>query len=103
MSSLLREISGLGSRPYPLDRERRRRVLVALVERDMTISGLARALNLPQSLVSMTISGRRRSTKTEQRIADFLGKPADCLFPARKLAEIKKMRQAEAAQRGKPA
>jgi plasmid maintenance system antidote protein VapI len=101
MSSLLREISGLGSRPYPLDRERRRRVLVALAERDMTISGLARALNLPQSLVSMTIGGRRLSTKAEQRIADFLGKPADYLFPFRAPKEIGRMRQAEAAEKGR--
>jgi len=27
------EITGLGSRPYPLDRERRRRVLVAMAEK----------------------------------------------------------------------
>lgn len=98
--SFLREDSGLGGRPYPLDRERRRRVLVALAERDMTISGLARVLNLPRSLISMTICGRRLSAKTERRIAEFLGKPVDNLFPSRKAREIGKMRKAEAAAKG---
>ena len=103
MSTFLREFSGLGSRPYPLDRERRQRVLVALVERDMNISDLARSLNLPQSLVSMTICGRRLSTKTEQRIAEFLGKPIDDLFPNRTPGEIGEMRRAEAAAKERAA
>jgi plasmid maintenance system antidote protein VapI len=93
----------MGSRPYPLDYERKRKVLVALAEKDMTISGLARTLNLSQSLVSMTICGRRLSPKTQQRIATFLGKSANDLFPVRTPAEIKKMREAEAKQRGKSA
>jgi plasmid maintenance system antidote protein VapI len=97
--SFLRELTGLGSRPYPLDRERKRRVLIALVEKDMTISALARALNLPQSLVSMIVSGRRLSPKTEQRIADFLGKSADELFPFRTPEDIGKMRKAEVAKK----
>ncbi|MDR2942641.1 MAG: helix-turn-helix domain-containing protein [Treponema sp.] len=99
----LREMFGYGSRPYPLDRKRRQKVLVALAEKEMTISGLARSLNLPQSQISFVINGRRLSTKTEQRIADFLGKSADDLFPTRTPAEIKKMREAEAKQRGKSA
>jgi len=99
----LREISGLGSRPYPLDRERRRRVLVALAEKDMSISGLAKSLNLQQSQVSMTICGRRLSPKTENRIAEFLGQDVKYLFPERKPFEIKKMREAEAAREGKTA
>jgi len=99
--SILREVSGLGSRPYPLDHERRRNVLIALAERDMTISSLARSLNLPQSQVSMTVCGRRRSEKTEQRIAEFLDKPVDSLFPSRTGADIKKMRLAEAAAKEK--
>jgi len=97
------EISGLGTRPYPLDRERRRRVLVALAERDMNISALARVLNLPQSLISMTICGRRLSAKTEQCITDYLGKPANYLFPSRTAEEIGKMRRAEAAEKGNAA
>jgi len=100
---IMREMSGLGSRPYPLDHERRQRVLVALAEKDMTITALAKTLCLPLSLVSMVINGRRRSEKTEQLIADFFDKPADYLFPPRIGAEIKKMRQAEAAAKGKTA
>jgi plasmid maintenance system antidote protein VapI len=100
---ILREMSGLGSRPYPLDHERRQRVLVALAEKDMTITALAKTLYLPVSLISMVINGRRRSEITEQRIAKFLNKPADSLFPIRTPAEIKKMRQAEAAAKGKAA
>lgn len=92
----LREFSGLGSRPYPLDRERRRRVLVALAEKDMTISGLARSLCIAQAIVSKVISGRRLSEKTERRIAEYLGKPADYLFPFRTPEEICRMRCAEA-------
>jgi plasmid maintenance system antidote protein VapI len=68
----------------------------------MTISGLAKALNLCQSYVSEVISGRRLSTRTEQRIADFLGKSADYLFPFRTPEEIGKMRRAEAAAKSRP-
>jgi len=101
--SFLRELAGLGSRPYPLDRERRRRVLVALAERDMSISGLARELGVSKQYVSAVISGRRISPKTQQRIADFLGKPADYLFPPRTAGEIGEMRKAEASSRERAA
>jgi len=101
--SYMRDVCGLGSRPYPLDRERRRRVLVALAERDMSISSLARSLHLSRPYVSQIISGRDLSIKTEQCIADFLGKPADCLFPYRTPEEIGKMRKAEASAKGKTA
>ena len=103
MSSFLREFSGIGSRPYPLDHERRRRVLVALAERGMTVSDLARSLGVTRTCISEVINGRRLSQKTEQRIADFLGKPTDYLFPFRTPEEIGEMRQAEAAAKGKAA
>ena len=98
--SILREY-GFGSRPYPLDHERRRNVMVALAEQDMTISGLARKIGVTQAIVSKVINGRRRSEKTEQRIADFLGKSVDSLFPSRTGADIKKMRLAEASAKEK--
>jgi transcriptional regulator with XRE-family HTH domain len=101
--SFLRDVSGMGSRPYPLDHERRRRVLVALAELDMTISSLARKLGVSKQYVSAVTSGRRISKKTEQRIADFLGKPADYLFPYRLPEEIGEMREAEAKAKGKVA
>jgi len=98
---LLRSISGLGSRPYPLDYERRRRVMVALAEKELTISAAAKALNITRSYVSEIISGRDLSPIIEQRIADFLGKPVDNLFPPRTPEEIGKMRQAENARRAR--
>lgn len=93
--SFIRDTFGPGSRPYPIDRERRRNVLVALAEKDMSISDLSLRLNISRAIVSQVISGRRLSPRTEQRIADFLGKPTDYLFPFRTPAEIRKMRQAE--------
>ena len=90
--------SELGGRPFPLDRERRRRVMIALAGRDLNITTLSKALNLPRSYVSEVISGRDLSPKIEQRIADFLGKSTDDLFPDRTPDEIKKMRRAEASQ-----
>jgi transcriptional regulator with XRE-family HTH domain len=101
--SFLREISGVGSRPYPLDRERRRRVLVALAEKEMTMSNLARSLGISRTLVSNIVNGRRLSKNTEQRIAAFLDKPAEYLFPRRLPEEIRKMRETEAKQKGKTA
>jgi transcriptional regulator with XRE-family HTH domain len=103
--NILREFSGMGTRPYPLDRERRRRVMIALAERDMSISGLARKIDIDQAVVSKVICGRRLSVKTEMRIAEYLGKPADYLFPKRSFEEIGQMRQAEAEEkeRGKAA
>lgn len=93
--SFLREFSGLGSRPYPLDRERRKRVLVALAERDMSISCLARCLDVSKQYISSIISGRRLSVRTEQRIAEYLDMPVNYLFPPRTAEEIGKMREAE--------
>jgi transcriptional regulator with XRE-family HTH domain len=92
----------MGSRPYPIDRERRKRVICELLERNITISSLAKTLNLRQPYISEVISGRRLSPRTEQRIADFLGKSADYLFPNRTAEEIGDMRRAEAAAKGKP-
>ena len=103
--SFIRDTFGPGSRPYPIDRERRRRVMIALAEKELTISSLARKLKLSKPLVSLIVTGRRLSLKTERRIADFLGKPADYLFPPRTPEEIQKMRKAEqsAPRKGKAA
>ena len=80
--SLISDIQGARScRPYPIDHERRRRVLVALAEKDLTISSLARRINVAQSIVSQVINGRRISPVTEQKIAAFLKKKTDYLFP----------------------
>ncbi|MCL2277569.1 MAG: helix-turn-helix domain-containing protein [Treponema sp.] len=94
---LINQYSEFGCRPYPFDRERRKRVLIVLAERDMNISDLARNINTAQSTVSQVINGRRLSPNTEQRIADFLRKPVDVLFPRRTPEEIGKMRKKEAS------
>jgi len=86
---------------YPLDRERRRRVMIALAEKELTASALAEVLCISKTLVSLIICGRRRSELTEMFIADYLGKSSDYLFPARTQEEILKMRQAEDAQKRK--
>ena len=75
-------------------------MLGALVERDMNISALARNIGIAQAIVSQVICGRRLSTKTEQRIAEFLGKPIEYLFPFRTPEEIGNMRRAETAAKG---
>ena len=97
--NFVKELFGVGSRPYPLDRERRRRVLVELALRNMNLSDLARALKIHQSCFSLVVSGRRRSPATERRIAGFFELPADELFPRRTLEDIALMRQAEADKR----
>jgi plasmid maintenance system antidote protein VapI len=69
----------------------------------MTISSLAKKIEIPRAVVSQIINGRRLSEKTEQRIADYLEKPVADLFPERSPNEIKKMRSAEAKQKEKSA
>jgi len=100
---IILEMQGFESRPYPLDHKRRHRVMVELVKRDMNISDLARELDFSRVLISNVISGRRLSPKTEKLIANFLKKPVNYLFPSRSGEELKKMRQAEAAAKGKTA
>jgi plasmid maintenance system antidote protein VapI len=73
-----------------------------LLEQNITISALANALDLWQPYVSEVISGRRLSPRAEQRIADFLGKSVEWLFPLRTPEEIGEMRRAEEAAKGGP-
>jgi len=95
MSSIAK-IMGI-HRPYPLDRERRRRVLVLLAEKDMSISDLSRSLKTSRAIISQVINGRRLSSRTEKIIADYLGKPVDYLFPPRSIAEMLAMQKGKAA------
>ena len=86
-------------RPYPPDKERRVRVKVELARRDMTISELAIALNITQSIVSEITNGTRRSKKTEEKISRFFGKPWEELFPPRSRRDLEAMREAEAKRK----
>jgi transcriptional regulator with XRE-family HTH domain len=83
-------------RPYPPDRERRVRVKIELARRDMTISDLARALNMHQGNLSSVIGGTRRSLKAEEKIAAYFGRPRRELFPPRTIAEMEALAAAAA-------
>ena len=89
-------------RPYPPDRERRIRIKTELALRDMTVSDLARALNVNRGHLSETIGGTRRTKSTEEKIAAWFGVPREALFPRRTKDEIEAMRRAPAGK-GRPA
>jgi transcriptional regulator with XRE-family HTH domain len=55
---------------------------------------------ISRAIISQIISGRRQSPKTERRIAEYLGKPAEYLFPFRTAEESSDMRRAEAEGKG---
>ena len=87
-------------RPYPFDGERRRRVLVELARRGMSIADLARAIKYPRSHVSAVICGRLLQASLEQRIAAYLQVDRNYLFPQRtpkELLELQKKEQGAAA------
>jgi plasmid maintenance system antidote protein VapI len=87
-------------RPYPPDRERRIRVKIELARRDMTVSDLARALNMKQQTVSAVINGTRISPRTEEKIAAYFGTTRQELFRPRGRAEINAARAALAGKGG---
>jgi transcriptional regulator with XRE-family HTH domain len=90
-------------KPYPPDKERRVRVRVELALRDMTISDLARVLNINQGHLSDTINGIRRSPKTEEKIAAYFGMDRKELFPPRTRSDLEALRRAQEAERRAPA
>jgi len=76
---------------YPIDKERKKRVKIALINKYMTASNLAQEIGISRYMINRVINGRRRSKKTEQRIAEYLGESTDYLFPPRTSKQIKKM------------
>lgn len=93
--SIARRDAGL-RRPYPFDRERKKRVMVELARRCMSVSELARKLDVNQGNLASCISGRYLSPSLEERIAEYLGRPVQYLFPERTVAQLLAMQAAEA-------
>ena len=89
--------SGRGSRPYPLDAERKSRVMVELAKKGMTINDLANQINVDRAYLTKIISGRDISDINEEKIARYFRMNKDYLFPPRSAAEIASMREAEKA------
>ena len=90
-----------GTRPFPIDRERKERCLSLLDSYSMTITELASHLGVHKMLISNVISGKQPSPTNETRIAQFFGVPKNYLFPERTPLEIAAMRKAEAEQKAR--
>ena len=84
-----------GSRPFPLDKERKQRCKAVLDSNQMTITELAFHLGQPKSVISEIISGRRLTEKGETEIANFFNLPREAMFPLRTAEQIYYMRVAE--------
>lgn len=57
-----------------------------LVRRGLTMSDVARQLDLSLNHVSKVIAGERRSPRVEQAIAELIQRPVHRVFPAAKAA-----------------
>lgn len=79
-----------------MDYERKRRVMIELARRGLTVSELARRINYNRGHVSSCISGRLLCRPLEERIAEYLGRPVQYLFPERTVAQLLAMQAAEA-------
>ena len=88
-----------GSRPFPVDPERKERCEAVLRELGITNSELSALLNVDRSYISNIFSGRELSVKNETCIAQYLGVPVDYLFPQRSPAEIAVLRERENAEK----
>lgn len=88
-----------GSRPFPLDTERKARCLSVLRELCITSTELAKLLGVDRAYISALISGRELSVKNEARVAQYLGVPVDYLFPQRSPAELAVLRERENAEK----
>lgn len=70
--------------------------MVELARRGITASELARRIDYSQGHVSSCISGRLLCRPLEERIAEYLGRPVQYLFPERTVAQLLAMQAAEA-------
>ena len=58
-------------------------LILALKERRMSQRDLAREIDEPESVVSMTINGKYiLNSDTKRKISEILGRPVSVLFPA---------------------
>lgn len=90
-----------GSRPFPVDMERKSRCLDVLDQYNMSMSELALHIGVTRVLVYNVISGKQPSPTTESKIATFLNIPKDFLFPPRTAQEIANMRKIEAEKKAR--
>lgn len=88
-----------GSRPYPIDKERKERALSVLTACGMSCAELAKFMGWQKSYVSNLIAGRELSVKNEKLVAGFLGVPVEFLFPLRTPQEIAALREQEAREK----
>ena len=70
--------------------------MIELARRGITVSELARRINYSQGRTSDCISGRLLCRPLEERIAEYLGRPVQYLFPERTVAQLLAMQAAEA-------
>lgn len=91
--------SARGCRPYPIDKERKQRVLSVLNSCGMSCAELAQLMGWQKSYVSNLLAGRELSVNNEKLVADFLGVPVDFLFPHRTPHEIAALREQEAREK----
>ena len=92
-----------GSRPFPVDKDRKERCMAVLRSRGISISELAAIMGVSRELIHRIISGRRLSPATETRIAGLFGLPREAMFPPRTAAEIAYMREAERREKARVA
>ena len=94
-------VTGL-RRPYPLDSQRKKRVMVELARRGITVSELARRIDYNRGHVSSCISGRLLCRPLEERIASYLALPTEYLFPQRTVEQLRAMQKEEMRGKSQP-
>ena len=70
-------------------------MMVELARRGITVSELAKRIDYSQGRTSDCISGRLLCRPLEERIASYLGRPVQYLFPERTAKELLAMQAAE--------
>ena len=95
----LNSVYGL-RRPYPFDEVRKKRVMVELSKRGLTITKLSLLISSQRPHVCDVINGRRLQRSLEERIAAYLHVSREYLFPERTVAEILELKKKEDERKG---